>query len=54
MGCPRRGELAVRVDHKDGSITFVDDFFTSSDGQPSTSTRKMMTGSLLLRLSLTL
>ena len=38
MGCARRGELAVRVDHKDGSITFVDDPFTSSDDQPSTST----------------
>ncbi|KAF7361162.1 Eukaryotic translation initiation factor 3 subunit A [Mycena sanguinolenta] len=27
MGCARRGELSVRVDHADGSITFVDDPF---------------------------
>ncbi|KAF8962918.1 hypothetical protein BDZ97DRAFT_1905090 [Flammula alnicola] len=38
MGCARRGELNVRVDHKDGSITFVDDPFMSNDDQPSTST----------------
>ncbi|KDR71655.1 hypothetical protein GALMADRAFT_254030 [Galerina marginata CBS 339.88] len=37
MGCARRGELNVRVDHKDGSITFVDDPFVASDDQPSTS-----------------
>lgn len=37
MGCARRGELNVRVDHKDGSITFVDDPFVSADEQPSTS-----------------
>ncbi|KAF9471257.1 hypothetical protein BDN70DRAFT_977463 [Pholiota conissans] len=37
MGCARRGELNVRVDHKDGSITFVDDPFTSSDDQPASS-----------------
>ena len=28
MGCARRGGLNVRVDHMDGSITFVDDPFT--------------------------
>ncbi|KJA16787.1 hypothetical protein HYPSUDRAFT_147298 [Hypholoma sublateritium FD-334 SS-4] len=43
MGCARRGELAVRVDHKDGSIAFVDDPFTSSDDQPSTSTASTST-----------
>ena len=31
MGCARRGELNVRVDHKDGSITFVDDPFVLND-----------------------
>lgn len=38
MGCARRGELNVRVDHKDGSITFVDDpFVNNDDTQSSTS-----------------
>ena len=38
MGCARRGELNVRVDHKDGSITFVDDpFVHNDDALPSTS-----------------
>lgn len=37
MGCARRGELDVRVDHKDGSITFVDDPFVSNEDQASTS-----------------
>lgn len=27
MGCARRGELNVRVDHQAGSITFIDDAF---------------------------
>jgi translation initiation factor 3 subunit A len=27
MGCARRGELAVRVDHAEGSIAFVDEAF---------------------------
>ncbi|KAF9466778.1 hypothetical protein BDZ94DRAFT_1250758 [Collybia nuda] len=31
MGCARRGELNIRVDHKDGSITFIDDAFVSGD-----------------------
>ncbi|TEB23920.1 hypothetical protein FA13DRAFT_1818162 [Coprinellus micaceus] len=37
MGCARRGELAIRVDHKDGSITFVDDAFGPSE-EPVAST----------------
>ena len=38
MGCARRGELNVRVDHKDGSITFVDDpFVYNDDALPSSS-----------------
>ena len=38
MGCARRGELNVRVDHKDGSITFVDDpFVQNDDALPSAS-----------------
>ncbi|KAJ7641309.1 hypothetical protein FB45DRAFT_1000054 [Roridomyces roridus] len=28
MGCARRGELSVRVDHADGSLTFVDEAFS--------------------------
>jgi translation initiation factor 3 subunit A len=36
MGCARRGELNVRVDHKEGSITFVEDPFTFNADQPST------------------
>lgn len=31
MGCARRGELNIRVDHQEGSITFVDDAFVSGD-----------------------
>lgn len=40
MGCARRGELTVRVDHVDKSITFVTDLFgdTSTPGA-STSTQ---------------
>ena len=37
MGCARKGELNVRVDHKEGSITFIDDPFVLAD-EPSTST----------------
>ncbi|GLB42801.1 putative RNA-binding component of the eukaryotic translation initiation factor 3 (eIF-3) complex, which is involved in protein synthesis of a specialized repertoire of mRNAs and, together with other initiation factors, stimulates binding of mRNA and methionyl-tRNAi to the 40S ribosome [Lyophyllum shimeji] len=33
MGCARRGELSIRVDHKTGSITFVDDAFAPGDEQ---------------------
>jgi translation initiation factor 3 subunit A len=35
MGCARKGELNVRVDHKEGSITFMDDPFVFGD-EPST------------------
>lgn len=39
MGCARRGELSIRVDHKDGSITFVDDAFgVTEEPVASTST----------------
>ncbi|KAG6837565.1 hypothetical protein H0H93_006979 [Arthromyces matolae] len=31
MGCARRGELNIRVDHKSGSITFVDDAFEDAE-----------------------
>lgn len=31
MGCARRGELNVRVDHADGSISFLDDAFVSAE-----------------------
>ncbi|KAG6885497.1 hypothetical protein C0992_005117 [Termitomyces sp. T32_za158] len=31
MGCARRGELSIRVDHKSGSITFVDDAFEDTE-----------------------
>ncbi|KAJ6602565.1 hypothetical protein DFH09DRAFT_899571 [Mycena vulgaris] len=34
MSCARRGELAVRVDHAAGSITFLDDAFADLDGPP--------------------
>ncbi|GBE85638.1 Eukaryotic translation initiation factor 3 subunit A [Sparassis crispa] len=37
MGCARRGELSVRVDHSEGSITFVDNPFTAVE-DPSSST----------------
>ncbi|TFK68922.1 hypothetical protein BDN72DRAFT_888419 [Pluteus cervinus] len=35
MGCARRGELNISVDHKEGSITFIDDAFVV--GQESAS-----------------
>ncbi|KAG6908234.1 hypothetical protein DXG01_005627 [Tephrocybe rancida] len=31
MGCARRGELNIRVDHKAGSISFVDDAFEDAE-----------------------
>lgn len=31
MGCARRGELSIRVDHAEGSIAFCDDAFVSAD-----------------------
>ncbi|KAF9013219.1 hypothetical protein BDQ17DRAFT_1343010 [Cyathus striatus] len=38
MGCARRGELDIRVDHRDGSITFADNAFVTYDESiPSTS-----------------
>jgi len=44
MGCARKGELNVRVDHKEGSITFIDDPFVLTDEpsahSPSTSSRE--------------
>ncbi|KXN89160.1 Eukaryotic translation initiation factor 3 subunit A [Leucoagaricus sp. SymC.cos] len=36
MGCARRGELNIKVDHKEGSITFIDDAYAISS--PSTTT----------------
>ncbi|KAK7018490.1 eukaryotic translation initiation factor 3 subunit A [Favolaschia claudopus] len=37
MGCARRGELNVRVDHADGSIAFVDDPFAVALNEASPS-----------------
>ena len=34
MGCARRGELNIRVDHAAGSITFVDNAFVAADEPP--------------------
>lgn len=50
MGCARRGELNVRVDHKDGSITFVDDpFVPNDDALPSTSASSSSSSSSIAR-----
>ena len=50
MGCARRGELNVRVDHKDGSITFVDDpFVPNDDALPSTSASSSSSSSSVAR-----
>ena len=47
MGCARRGELNVRGDHKDGSITFVDDpFVLNDDSLPSTSASSSSSSSI--------
>ncbi|KAH7908816.1 hypothetical protein BJ138DRAFT_1173994 [Hygrophoropsis aurantiaca] len=35
MGCARRGELAIRVDHAGETITFVDDAFTHAGDEGS-------------------
>ena len=35
MGCARRGELDIRVDHAEGSITFCDDAFVSAEESTS-------------------
>lgn len=40
MGCARRGELNVHVDHSAGTITFIDDPFISTD-DPSSSASRM-------------
>ncbi|KAF8146234.1 hypothetical protein K438DRAFT_1735013 [Mycena galopus ATCC 62051] len=44
MGCARRGELAVRVDHADGSIAFVDEPFGDVLDAPSPSTSTFKEG----------
>ncbi|KAL0948014.1 hypothetical protein HGRIS_010637 [Hohenbuehelia grisea] len=38
MGCARRGELNIRVDHAVGSITFIDSAFTASEDSSAPST----------------
>lgn len=40
MGCAHRGELNIRVDHKAGSIAFVDDAFAVADEAPIASSSK--------------
>lgn len=35
MGCARRGELSIRVDHAEGSIAFSDDAFVSAEESTS-------------------
>ena len=40
MGCARRGELSVHVDHSAGTIAFTDDPFVSTD-DPSSSASRM-------------
>lgn len=35
MGCARRGELNIRVDHAEGSFTFCDDAFVSAEESTS-------------------
>jgi len=39
MGCARRGELSVHVDHSAGTITFIDDPFVSTDDLSSSTSR---------------
>ncbi|KAF9440497.1 hypothetical protein P691DRAFT_767682 [Macrolepiota fuliginosa MF-IS2] len=41
MGCARRGELNIRVDHKAGSIAFVDDAYALGDKTPVASSSKV-------------
>ncbi|KAG5641381.1 hypothetical protein DXG03_005363 [Asterophora parasitica] len=43
MGCARRGELNIRVDHKAGSISFVDDAFVNRD-EPAGPSNTVETG----------
>ncbi|CCL98379.1 uncharacterized protein FIBRA_00374 [Fibroporia radiculosa] len=45
MGCARRGELNIRVDHAEGSMTFVDSPFASID-DPSSSTSMASAGAI--------
>ncbi|TFK22493.1 hypothetical protein FA15DRAFT_622403 [Coprinopsis marcescibilis] len=45
MGCARRGELNIRVDHKEGTITFADDAFGSAD-EPVASTSSLVEKSI--------
>ena len=45
MGCARRGELNVRVDHAAGSITFVDSAFATVE-DPSSSTSMANAGAV--------
>lgn len=40
MGCARRGELAVRVDHAAGSIVFIDDAFSAEPGTSASALRR--------------
>lgn len=40
MGCARRGELAVRVDHAAGSIVFIDDAFSAEPGTSTTGAQR--------------
>ncbi|KAF9510878.1 hypothetical protein BS47DRAFT_1373218 [Hydnum rufescens UP504] len=37
MGCARRGELSIRIDHAEGSVTFASDVFGGSSPVASTS-----------------
>ena len=39
MGCARRGELSVHVDHSEDTITFIEDPFVSTDDPSSSSSR---------------
>ena len=53
MGCARRGELNVRVDHMAGSITFVDDpFVPNDDALPSTSPSSSSSSSVAREVSI--
>ena len=38
MGCARRGELCIRVDHSAGTITFLDDAFVATTEEPLVAT----------------
>jgi hypothetical protein len=52
ISCARRGEPNVRVDYKDGSITFLDDpFVPNDDSLPSTSESSPTSSSIALEVS---